>query len=316
MPASRSRPRAVEVEAEISTRSRDVQFGLQLSVSRRDDARGRSRRHDGRPQLQADADPVTCRRLAAADRRAPGTQHGQGRSAQTSYLAAMGISHELEDLIEDGEIRECASADAAGALSFRHRHAGCGRNGMDAGSRQIDRMSARLSLAKKADGASFRTMEWRLFCENKDRARLMFVREFDTGAAGINSVAMMAGSEKPRGFRQYSGAGWSLRGMERDTWRSDAMKVDADSLSICRSAEGTSTPDGKTSQALIRHRQRLACSRPGRSSLPLAPLLHRRRPQSPSPASHIRLTCRKRGRRRSRQLDAVALKRRSANNAP
>ena len=37
----------------------------------------------------------------------------------------------------------------------------------------------KIAAAKQDDGASFRTMEWRLFCENKDRARLMFVRESD-----------------------------------------------------------------------------------------------------------------------------------------
>ena len=55
------------------------------------------------------------------------------------------------------------------------------------------------ALAKKDDG-SFRTMEWRLYCENKDHARLMFIREFDKGAAGASSVALIAGPEKPPSF--------------------------------------------------------------------------------------------------------------------
>jgi hypothetical protein len=107
----------------------------------------------------------------------------------------------------------------------------------------------KIVTAKKADGASFRRMEWRLFCENKDRARLMFVREFDKEAAGINSVLMMAGSEKPVAFgstpaRVEAYEVWS------GTIAFDAMKsmLTASHLQI---GEGTSTPDGKTRQALF-----------------------------------------------------------------
>ena len=73
---------------------------------------------------------------------------------------------------------------------------------LEAGARAFIRKTA---VAKKDDG-SFRTMEWRLFCENKDRARLMFIREFDKGAAGTSSVALIAGSEKPPSFGSLSRA--------------------------------------------------------------------------------------------------------------
>ena len=58
-------------------------------------------------------------------------------------------------------------------------------------------------------------MEWRLFCENKERARLMFVREFDQGAAGTISVVLMAGSEKSLAFGKFPARAGQIRGLER-----------------------------------------------------------------------------------------------------
>jgi hypothetical protein len=92
-------------------------------------------------------------------------------------------------------------------------------------------------------------MEWRLFCDNKDRARLMFIREFDKGAAGMSSVIMMAGSGKPVAFGTFPARigtyeAWS------GTIASDAMKsvLAAPNLQM---GEGTLTPDGKTNQEMF-----------------------------------------------------------------
>lgn len=58
----------------------------------------------------------------------------------------------------------------------------------------------KIAFQKTGDGASFRMMEWRLFCESKDRGRLMFVRDFDDGAAAKGTVVMMAGADKTVAF--------------------------------------------------------------------------------------------------------------------
>jgi hypothetical protein len=86
-------------------------------------------------------------------------------------------------------------------------------------------------------------MEWRLFCENKDRA------EFDKGAAGVNSVILMAGSEKPVAFGTFPARigtyeAWS------GTIASDAMKTVL-AASHLQMGEGTLMPDGKTSQEIF-----------------------------------------------------------------
>jgi hypothetical protein len=56
---------------------------------------------------------------------------------------------------------------------------------------------SKITVARKADGVSFRRMDWRLFCAGKDRARLTIVRQADEGVAGSLSVSSIAGSERP-----------------------------------------------------------------------------------------------------------------------
>jgi hypothetical protein len=59
---------------------------------------------------------------------------------------------------------------------------------------------SKIAIARTSDGATFRTTQLRLFCDGKDRARLMLVREFDKSAIGTSSVALIANSEKPLTF--------------------------------------------------------------------------------------------------------------------
>jgi hypothetical protein len=102
----------------------------------------------------------------------------------------------------------------------------------------------KLAVAKRENGASFRTMEWRLFCENKDRARLMFLREVDQGPAGTSTVIVMAGSEKAVAFGRYP-ARIGKFDVWSDTIASDPMKA---MLGVPRLqiGEGALMPDGKT----------------------------------------------------------------------
>ena len=133
---------------------------------------------------------LTDRGIAKADRQ------------RAAFMAAMGISHELDDLIRKVKFENPHALTRSEFYRF-----GIDTRSMvetawtlqTAGRPCIRKMA----LAKKPDDASFRAMEWRLFCENKDRARLTFVREFDKGAAGSSAVIMMAGSEKPVSFGTF-----------------------------------------------------------------------------------------------------------------
>jgi hypothetical protein len=97
-------------------------------------------------------------------------------------------------------------------------------------------------------------MEWRLFCESKDRGRLMFVREFEEGAAGKSTVAMMAGASRTVAF------GRSARFGKYEVWSeavtSDTVKamLAASHLQVGESAPATdgksdTKPDGKSGLA-------------------------------------------------------------------
>jgi hypothetical protein len=186
----------------------------------------------GHPSAQQVA-VSTGRGMATADRE------------RASYIAAMGIRAELNDLI--------------GTVKFESMHLLTRRElyGFGIDTRAIVETAWTLesaarpyirkaALARKDDGASFRMMEWRLFCENKDRARLMFVREFDKDAAGKSSVIMMAGSEKPVDFGPFPARTGSFEAWS-GTIAAGAMKtvLAANRLQM---AEGVLMPDGKLNQ--------------------------------------------------------------------
>jgi len=167
---------------------------------------------------------------------------------RASFIQAMGISHDLNDLIRTVKFESLHVLARSELYRF-----GIDTRTMAETDWTLDNAARpyirKIVLARKNDGASFRTMEWRLFCEDKDRARLMFVREFDKDAAGMNSVVLMAGAEKPVTFgtmpaRIGSYEAWS------GTIASGAMKS---MLAVPRLqvGEGTLTADGKINQEIL-----------------------------------------------------------------
>jgi hypothetical protein len=166
---------------------------------------------------------------------------------RASFIAAMGVSHELNDLVRTVKFENLHILTRPELYRFGVDTRTMAETGwtLETAARPYIR---KIALAKKDDGA-FRTMEWRLFCENKDRARLMFAREFDKGAAGVNSVIMMAGSQKPVAFGTFPARigtyeAWS------GTIASDAMKSVL-AVSHLQMGEATSMPDGKTNQEMF-----------------------------------------------------------------
>jgi hypothetical protein len=167
---------------------------------------------------------------------------------RASFIQAMGISRDLNDLIRTVKYENLHVLARPELYRF-----GIDTRTMVETDWTLDNAARpyirKIVLARKNDGASFRTMEWRLFCENKDRARLMFVREFDKDAAGMSSVVLMAGSDKPVSFgtipaRIGTYEAWS------GTIASGAMKsmLAAPRLQI---GEGTLTADGRTNQEIL-----------------------------------------------------------------
>jgi hypothetical protein len=185
------------------------------------------------PELIAAA---TDRGLARADRE------------RTAFVAAMGINHELVDLIKTVKFENPHVLTRTELYRFGIDTRPLAQTAwsLETGSRPYIR---KVALAKKDEAGAFRTMEWRLFCENKDRARLMFAQEFDKGAEGMSSVVMMAGSEKPVSFGTFPariGAyeAWS------GTIASTAMKAVLAAPHL-QMGQGRLMPDGKTSQEMF-----------------------------------------------------------------
>ncbi|MGY4571297.1 MULTISPECIES: COG3904 family protein [Bradyrhizobium] len=160
----------------------------------------------GHPPAQAVAD-FRRREMVSADR------------DRNVFLAAMGISHELSDLIKSVKFEDLHVLTRPELYQF----------GIDtrplpetlwAVEKETRPYVRKIVQQKRADGSAFRMMEWRLFCESKDRGRLMFVREFEEGAAGKGTVLMMAGATRTVAF------GRSARFGKYEVW-SEAVTSDA-----------------------------------------------------------------------------------------
>ena len=95
---------------------------------------------------------------------------------RAAFVVSMGIARELDDLIKTVKFESLHILTRAELYRFGIDTRPLPETAwtLETASRPYVR---KIAAAKQDDGASFRTMEWRLFCENKDRARLMFVRE-------------------------------------------------------------------------------------------------------------------------------------------
>lgn len=191
----------------------------------------------GHPPAQVVAD-FRRREMVSADR------------DRNAFLATMGISHELSDLIKSVKFEDLHVLTRPELYRF----------GIDtrplpetlwAVEKEIRPYVRKIVQQKKGDGSAFRMMEWRLFCENKDRGRLMFVREFDEGAAGKSTVAMMAGATKAIAFGR-SPARFGKYEVWSDPLTSDVVKamLAVPHLQVDESAlSSDGKPDSKASRA-------------------------------------------------------------------
>jgi hypothetical protein len=165
-----------------------------------------------------------------------------------SFVEAMGISHELVDLVQTVKYENMHVLTRSELYRFRIDMRSFAETEwtLQIGAPAFIR---KIAVAKKDDGASFRTIEWRLFCQNKDRARLMFLWEFEKGAVGSRSVALVAGSETPPHFERFP-----VQLGAYEAWNavitSDAVK-NLFAPPRLQVGESTVMPDGKTNEVLF-----------------------------------------------------------------
>lgn len=139
---------------------------------------------------------------------------------RAAFVTSMGISRDLDDLIKTVKFESVHALTRAELYRFGidRRALVETRWTLEAAARPYIR---KVAATKSADGDSFRIMEWRLFCENNQRARLMFVRESEQGTAGTSSVMMTAGADKSVAFGRYPARAGKL-----EVW-SEAVAPDA-----------------------------------------------------------------------------------------
>ena len=126
----------------------------------------------------------------------------KANAERTAFIVAMGISNQLDDLIKTVKFETPHSLTRSELYRFGidTRTMAEAAWSLQAADRPYIR---KVASVKRRDDASLRTMEWWLYCDNKDRARLTFIRESGKSATGINTVAMMAGSEKQVSFTTF-----------------------------------------------------------------------------------------------------------------
>lgn len=163
---------------------------------------------------------------------------------RAAFVTSMGISRELDDLIKT------VKYESLHVLTRSQLH----RFGIDTRSQSETSWTfetaarpyvRKIAVAKAGDGASFRTVEWRLFCENKDRARLMFVRESEGGSGPVSTTMMLqAGADKAVKFGKFP-----ARVGKFDVW-SEAVAPDTMQAMLTASSlqmgEGAVTSEGKS----------------------------------------------------------------------
>lgn len=173
-------------------------------------------------------------------------QRGMARAdnERAAFVVSMGISRELDDLIKTVKYESLHVLTRSELYRF-----GIDKRSLpetpwtyETAARPYVR---KIVAARQGDGASFRSMEWRLFCETKDRARLMFVRESGPDIGSDRTVMLMAGPEKSVAFGRYP-----ARAGKYEIW-SDLVAPEAMQAMLTASSlqmgEGTLTADGKTS---------------------------------------------------------------------
>ncbi|WP_300179019.1 hypothetical protein [Bradyrhizobium sp.] len=167
---------------------------------------------------------------------------------QTSFIAAMGISRELGDLIETVKFENPHALTRPELYRF-----GIDTRTMAETAWTLERAEhpsvRKVVQTRIGNGSTFRTRQWRLFCENRERARLVFARESDTGEAGTVSVTLTAGSEKSLAFGKFPVFAGRYE-VWNDTLAPNSIKtlLEAPRLQM---REVFTAPDGKTNVSFV-----------------------------------------------------------------
>ena len=125
---------------------------------------------------------IRQRRMASAER------------DRAAFIGAMGISHELDDLIRTVAYENLHILTRAELRSFgidiRSFAEGTWR--LETGARPF---ISKIAVTKAENTSSFRTMEWRMYCESRNRVPLMFAGDIDKERTGKSTISMTADAD-------------------------------------------------------------------------------------------------------------------------
>lgn len=162
---------------------------------------------------------------------------------RAAFVVSMGIARELDDLIKTVKFESLHILTRVELYRFGIDTRPLSETAwtFETAARPYIR---KIAAAKQDDGAAFRKMEWRLFCENKDRARLMFVRESGQEGDGQKTMMLMAGADKSVAFGKHP-----ARVGKFEVW-SDVVAPEAMQAMLAASrlqmGEGWADAEGKT----------------------------------------------------------------------
>jgi hypothetical protein len=141
------------------------------------------------------------RRMARADR------------DRAAFIAAMGISRELDDLIRTVKFENLHMLTRAELYRF-----GIDTRSLAETAWKLEKEARpfvrKFAILKKESGGSFRVMEWRLSCESGKRVPLTFASEVDETAVGKSTILVTADAEPDK-----TAGGSPLRAGKYEVWR-------------------------------------------------------------------------------------------------
>ncbi|WP_426615932.1 hypothetical protein [Bradyrhizobium sp. McL0616] len=234
-----------EVEAELATRNAMCNSACGYlflgAISREVAPDAAMGVHNSRLVLTFHGDPPPGVVAAARQRRIVTAER-----ERTAFIAAMGISRELDDLIRTVKFESLHVLTRPELYRFGIDTRTLVETGwtLEKGFRPS---VGKFAMMKKENGAAFRIMEWRLSCENKHRVPLRFAGEIDESAVGKSTIRMIAGDEL-----NEKAEGSPVRTGKYEIWNgvvdSDMVKAMQASGSL-KVREITPMPDDKTDTA-------------------------------------------------------------------
>jgi hypothetical protein len=198
--------------------------------------------HNSRLTLQVHGHPPA--RLVAEFR-----ERGMARAdrERAAFVASMGISRELDDLIKTVKFESIHALTRAELYRFGidTRSSIEGPWALETGARPSIFKSA---LVRKADGSDFRRVGWRLACGGGDRARFTWLRPVDENAARAGSATLLLDPEKRPAFdRPVRGSGYEFWNVSLAPEALKAMLA----IPRVRVEENTAMSDGTTAKDVL-----------------------------------------------------------------